>query len=50
MNHVPTMPREVQWRVYVALLRAGITGSDLARAMNSRQVDLEETIEIGGLI
>ena len=48
--YVPTLPRETQWRIYVALLRAGTTGSDLARAMNSRLCDLEETIEIGGLI
>ena len=33
-----------QWAIYTALLHAGVTGEDIARAMNGRVCDLEEVI------
>ena len=45
-RYINELPRETQWSVYVELMRAGITGEDIARAMNSRLCDLENTIDI----
>ena len=43
---VVELPREQQWEIYVALLRAGVTGEDIGRGMNSRVCDLEDTIDV----
>ena len=41
---IPTLSHDEQWRLYVALLRAGVRGRDIARAMNGRVCDVEEVI------
>jgi hypothetical protein len=43
-RHVPTLPHDEQWELYVALLRAGVAGEDIGRAMNGRACDLNDTI------
>lgn len=49
-QHICTLPTSVQEEIAQRLDLAGICGVDFFRAMNSRLIDLEDTIEIGGLL
>jgi len=49
-RYICTLPTSVQEEIAKRLDLAGISGVDFSMAMNSRLIDLEDTIEIGGLL
>ena len=46
MKYVYQLPTDVQNAIMEALVCAGIEGDDLERAMSSKVIDLEDTIDI----
>lgn len=41
---IVTLSHDEQWEIYTRLLHAGVSGEDIARAMNGRVCDIEEVL------